>query len=375
MKFGTKPIILSIISAILLISTVSFYLESSAWRSYAGALEDENAELNQSLDQRSSELEAEKETTKFLTGELGHMTSLLNETNASLVGCYGDLADETELYDECSVQKEQLTEFISETVVELDNLTAELDEFQQQVADSMSWFTFNSNIENLSFRYRYLADSCTSGDEINAACIPFIMVEEESWGYKREEGDHLLSFEEMIRNRGGDCEDWSLYFKGIFNYIKKEARNEKTLVSVISAAPGTNFNIYKDWYYEDATGRGVGTTEDNMYVICYDSHCIVAISDEEIETSEDVYKLRGAPAIEPQDGQYMFTIGSIGNPDICEPGDCNYAIDIWIVITDDDLYDFHYNGEWTGYKDYYDTAGYYKEKIGNISEIMEEAAK
>lgn len=374
MKLGSHTLLIAAVSVVLVILTIYFCLETQSWKEYAKLLEEENIQLNDTLKQTQSELEAEKETTISLTAEVADTTNLLNETNKSLNQCYSNLADETELYEECVVQKDQLTEFISETVVELDNLTAELDDFQNQIADSMAWFTFNSNIEKLSFRMKYLADSCTSGDEINAACIPFIMGKEEGWGFKSEASDRLLSLDEMVDNKGGDCEDWSLYFKGAFNYIKEEARNEKTLVSVVSSY-GNNFSIYRDWYYIDAAGKNVGTTEDNMYIICYDSHCIVAITDEEIKNSSDVYKLRGAPAIEPQDGKYMFTIGNIGAPDVCEPGNCNYAVDIWIVITDNDIYDFHYNEEWTGYQDYYEAAGHYKNQIETIADLLEEAAE
>jgi len=375
MRLKLLIVALIVFSFVLLVSTFYFYFESQNWREQAELLENENMQINNTLKQTQSALETEQETSEFLRSELSDTEDALNQTNNSLNKCRQDLEAETELYEECTSQKKQLTDFISETVVELDNLTAELDEFQNQIADSMSWFTLNSNIENLSFRMKYLVDKCTSGDEINAACIPFILVEEEGWGYKTEEGDHLLSFEEMIMNRGGDCEDWSLYFKGAFNYVKTQARNEKSLISVVPSSAGNTFQIYKEWHYLDATGRELGTTEDNLYVICYDSHCIVAITDQEIKNSSDIYKLRGAPALEPQDGQYMFTIGNIGAPDICEPGDCNYAVDIWIVITDDDIYDFHHNERWVGYKDYYQTAGYYREQIEEITDLMEEAAE
>jgi len=375
MKLTSPFMLLAIFSFVLLLFNFYFYLDGQGWKQKAESLEDENMQLNNTLEKTQTALEEEEELSESLGIELADTKIVLEKTNYSLNQCYDDLDDETELFEECTSQKKQLTDFISETVVALDNLTAELDEFQNQIADSMAWFTLNSNIENLSFRMKYLADKCTSGDEINAACIPFILVEEEGWGYKREQGDHLLSFEDMIRNNGGDCEDWSLYFKGVFNYIKKETRNEKSLISVVPSSAGNNFQIYQEWYYIDAAGKELGTTEDNMYVICYDSHCIVAITDEEIKNSSDIYKLRGSPALEPQDGRYMFTIGDIGMPDICEPEDCNYAIDIWIVITDDDIYDFHQNEEWVGYKDYYQTAGDYKEQIETIADLMEQAAQ
>ncbi len=359
------------VMAILAIFSVYLYIESGNLKAHTEALESENAELSADLGQAEDALEEEKKAVAALASELDSTNSLLLETNNSLGKCQQNLSTEITLYEECTEQRDELTQSLLEASSELQNISAELDGFQEQIADSMAWFKANSDIGNLSFRLRYLADKCTSGDEINAACIPFILQEEEGWGFKSEKKDRLLSLEEMVSNKGGDCEDWSLYFKAVFNYIKSEARNEKSLVSVVPSRTGGNFPVYKDWYYVDAAGKKVGTTEDNMYVICYDSHCVVAVTDEEVKNSSDIYKLRGAPAVEPQDGQYVFTIGGFGAPDICSPDSCNYAVDIWIVITDDDIYDFHYNREWTGYKDYYEKTEYYKEQIADITSLVE----
>ncbi|NYZ77232.1 hypothetical protein H0O02_02865 [Candidatus Micrarchaeota archaeon] len=223
----------------------------------------------------------------------------------------------------------------------------------------------------MSPRLQYLADKCTSNSEINAPCIPIAVKAEEGWDYKIDEGDRMLSLDDFALNKGGDCEDWSLYFKAAYNYLKQEDRPER---DIVSAVPGMgNFRIYGDHYYADARGRDIGTTRDYAYVICYDSHCIIAVSGQEIKNSSDVYKLRGAPAVEPQNGQYMFTIGNLLAPDICSEEECSYY-DIWMIITDNDIYDFHYNWQWVSYRDYYDAASYYKNKIDAMESLIEEEA-
>ena len=179
----------------------------------------------------------------------------------------------------------------------------------------------------------------------------------------------------LASNRGGDCEDWALFFKASYNYLKEDEREK----SIISAAPGLgDFRIYDDFYYPDAVEKEVGTTEDKVYVICYDSHCVVAVSSEEIKNSSDVQKLEGAYAVECQNGKYLFRIGSIGAPKICSPEICppsNYTYpDIWLVITDEDIYDFHYAGEWTGYRDYSSKAGIYREQVEAIRQMIGEKA-
>ena len=366
-----SPLITKGFVFLTLVLLVYLLFETIYWRDHAETLEAENADLNNTLALTQDRLASEKAKSASLENELEATKQTLDETNNSLNQCLEDLAHETELYENCTERNEELIEFLYETKDELENLSAELEGFEEQIEDSMSRFIENSNIENLSASLRYQIDKCSSNTEINAPCIPIVMKNEKQWSYKREEVDKLLTLDEMVKNKGGDCEDWSLYFKAAYNYLKEQDRPERYLVS---AVPGIgDFQIYEDWYYPNAQGREVGTTNDNLYVICYDSHCIVAISDEEIENSEDIYKLRGAPAVEPQDGQYMFTIGNILAPDICTADKCDYY-DIWIVITDDDIYDFHYNQEWMGYSDYYDAAAYYKDRVDAIKELIEQTA-
>jgi len=346
-----------------------FYLESSSWRTYSEELETKNVNLNETLVLTESRLNNEIDS---LNSELETTKQNLNETGSSLEQCYSDLDERSSELEVCLSRNEELGEFLSETSDELENLSAQLDAFEAQIKQSMSWFTNNSDMDTLSMSFKYQVDKCTTNTVINAACIPIVMKEEKHWSYKRdEELDDLLSLEEMSLNNGGDCEDWSLYFKAAYNYLKAEDRPERYLLSVV---PGIgDFQIYGDHYYTGAEGKEVGTTDDYVYIICYDSHCIVAISDQKIKNSGDIYKLRGAPAIEPQNGQYMFTIGNLLAPDICSPQYCDYS-DIWIVITDDDIYDFHYNWQWTSYKDYHEAAVYYKQRVDAMKSLVEQTA-
>ncbi len=349
---------------ILLIASIYLLFQNYVLSSLTEELQSKNSALEQTLDN-------EKALSSSLGSELEATKDELDETSAALGQCQTDLEQESSALDVCLTQNDELNEFLNETKDELELLAGQLDAFEAQIKQSMSWFTENSNMDTLPLSLKFQVDHCTSNTEINAACIPIVMKEEKGWAYKIDEGDELLSLEDMSLNKGGDCEDWSLYFKAAYNYLKAEDRPERYLVSVV---PGIGeFEIYGEHYYADAEPKEVGTTKDNVYIICYDSHCIVAISDVEIKNSSDVYKLRGAPAVEPQNGQYMFTIGSTFAPDICSPEECDYS-DIWIVITDDDIYDFHYNWMWVGYSDYYEAIRYYKSRIDAMNSLMEQTA-
>jgi len=363
-----------IATIVLLIAVVVLALQFFLSAEYTRALRAEISHLNQTLGDAQDELETERETSASLRTELEATEQLLNDTNASLQVCESGLENKTHELSVCLTRNDELSEFLDVTQEKLDLLGTELSSFEEQISLSMSWFTENSNIEVYPASLKYQVDKCTSNSEINAACIPIVMKEEKGWDYKIDEGDDLQSLEEISLNKGGDCEDWSLYFKAAYNYLKEEDRPERYIVS---AVPGTgDFEIYGPHYYAEAESKEVGTTEDYVYVICYDSHCIVAISDVEIKNSSDVYKLRGAPAIEPQNGQYMFTIGDTLAPDICSPdtcGDMTYApYDIWMIITDDDIYDFHYNSAWVGYSDYYRIAEYYQERVEAMNSLLEQ---
>lgn len=356
----------------LLLVSLFLFFENSRLADYSEQLETENNILNGTLILTQEDLAEEQELSSSLDAELEATEQQLNQTESSLEQCEEDLESESSELEVCLSRNEELGEFLNETRTELELLGENLDAFEAQIKQSMAWFTENSNLDVFPASLKYQVDKCTSNTEINSACIPIVMKEEKDWAYKVDEGDELQSLESISLNKGGDCEDWSLYFKAAYNYLKEDGRPERYLVS---AVPGTgDFQIYGSHYYADAESKEVGTTYDNVYIICYDSHCIVAISDAEIKNSSDVYKLRGAPAIEPQNGQYMFTIGGTLAPDICSPEECEYT-DIWTIITDDDIYDFHYNWNWVGYSDYYEVAGYYKSKVDAMNSLMDQMAE
>jgi hypothetical protein len=363
-KMDLFPVFLA---SLLFIFAVFFYFESVKWRDYSKELENENAALNNTLAFTRELLANETALSASLGSELESTRQVLDETNSSLRQCHYDLAIEKEQLNVCLSRNEELNAFLVETSSELENLSTELGGFQEQIEESMSWFTENSNMANFSPSLRYQIDKCTSNTEINAPCIPIVMKEEKGWTYRLEEEDRLLSLEEIVNNRGGDCEDWSLYFKAAYNYLKGQDRPERY---IISAVPGTgDFRIYSDHYYADAEGREAGTTNDYVYIICYDSHCVVAVSNQEIKNSTDVHKLEGAIAIEPQNGQYVFTVGNILAPNVCTADDCSYS-DIWLIITDDDIYDFHYNWRWVSYRDFYEGTVRYKNRVDAMEKLL-----
>ncbi|MEM2908872.1 MAG: hypothetical protein QXT05_02320 [Candidatus Bilamarchaeaceae archaeon] len=354
-------------SVLLLLCCVYFYFESERWRERAAALEEENAALSTSLIETEQKLGEEKATTASLRNELNELYITLNETNNSLGRCTDELTLERELYENCTEKSALLATELRKAREEMENLSVELSVFQQRINESMGWFKENSDIGILSPRIQYLIDRCSSGKEINLPCIPVIMKIEEDWLYKTEVKDTLLSINEFAENKGGDCEDWALFFKAAYNYLKaREASQE-----VVAAVPGSgNYKIYNNWFYKDAEKALLGTSEQNVYIICYNSHCVVALSNVTIRDGSDIQNLKGAPAIEPQSGQYYFTIGEPGAPSICSDTECDYGEDIWLVITDDDIYDFHYDNEWVGYKDYYKKAEDFRARIASVLSLI-----
>ena len=158
------------------------------------------------------------------------------------------------------------------------------------------------------------------------------------------------------------------FLQGTINYLRQRGAGKDQ--DLIAWQPGLgSFTIYNGWYYDNAVPKKVGTIDDYAYVVCYDSHCAVAISPEKIESSSDVPKLEGARVVESQNGMYLFTIGDGFGHEICSPTTCDDK-DIFIVITDDDIYE-HYNIGWLGYADFIGMSMDYQLALAEYMEFID----
>lgn len=118
-------------------------------------------------------------------------------------------------------------------------------------------------------------------------------------GYRYiEEGnaEHIESPSEFEENRGGDCEDWASFFRGLVLW----ARDRGYGLYLAKDEPGSIYLLYGGYYYDNADVYQVKSFEiKDVYIVCGDvddynspDHCVNYI---EFYGGEGVY-------VEPQTG-------------------------------------------------------------------------
>lgn len=349
-----------------------FFLNVYQYISYSNLKQLHIKYVNQ-INQEINNLKLEKER---LTKEL----SLLTEKNdklknefSNLQNNYSILREEyaalNESYVNITGNYTSLQNKYNTLKEEAEKLIAQLDEYAAKINESMSWFSSNSNIDYMKDRLKTslandLRSECysISSDECRIKTSCFLLVNSEFYGlryisdtslYGKE--DKLASLDEFLSNKGGDCEDYSLFYKAEVNNILNKCSGKKVVIeSYIITNNGEKYyvNNRQTWYIEDAEGRELKNGNKYPYVVCYLTepslgHCVVAFSRYKINDSTQISLLYGAELVEPQDGSYVGEIGK----EIRLPTLPDRINELMIVISDDDLYSFDENG-WKGYKDF-----------------------
>ncbi|MBL7169757.1 MAG: hypothetical protein ISS48_01965 [Candidatus Aenigmarchaeota archaeon] len=262
---------------------------------------------------------------------------------------------------------------------EVQSTIKKIETYQNEIQESMKWFNDNSILPEdkggnryLERTYRYLErEECIEkvGKKcyIKSACIHFVNSIRNRFNYKEDietslEEDKLQSLDEFLENKGGDCEDYSLFFKAENNYLKEESIESGCSDIVIEGWVESEGDKYyvdpKMEYFYDNAKRFLLKGEyiypnivcGNIYDLNLDKvsgHCVVAFTKEQI-SSEDLNELNEAPLIEPQSGEYMGLINDASSGIYLSK---NYGVSyIYEVITDDDLYLFSdENNKWLSY--------------------------
>lgn len=290
----------------------------------------------------------------------------LSEKNKNLENLYSQL---NETYTKTVENYTFLNKEYQNLKDEAKTLLTKLDEYEEKINESMGWFSLNSNIENMnnslkksiqddikSECYRIVFDEC----RIKTAC--FYLVNDEFYGLRYltdvslyKKNDKLASLEEFLSNKGGDCEDYSLFYKAQINYVLGKCKDKRiVLESYFPSENGARYfvNFRETWFIRDVEVKELEQGNTYPYVVCYLTepslgHCVVAFSRYKINSSDQIYLLDGAELIEPQDGSYLGEIGK----EIRLPVNPNQINELMIVINNNDLYSFDENG-WTGYQDF-----------------------
>lgn len=321
--------------------------------------------LNSSLKQAEAEL--------YLANERLNLTMIaLNETRQRLEEKESELAL---VREELNTTKTLLNITRSDYAL----LAAEVAALEDSINESIQWFRENSFLPGSAdwFTYR-VQNRCVKNKKLSLACVSYLMGQKLGFMYISEEGDRLFSIDEIISRRGGDCEDFSLFSKAMLNTLN--AMNEDAVVEAWSNGSG-RYVVYEEkegtattQWYVDGEAVELGELERIVpYVVCFavdyrSGHCIVALSEKNITSVDELGALEGAALFEPQNGMYMGAVGS--ELMLCGSSvlDCERAPGrISFVISNNDLYQFS-GGGWKSYH-------IYIQKASGMKQVLEEASR
>ena len=344
----------------------------------------QNATLISSVNSLNATVSDMAQKTSALSAQNSQLSQSLSSTQASLSSTQSELAaanGRISVLDASVAQKDSsIASLQAELATEQGKrgqLAQDYATLQQNINASMAWFrdnaVFPANLTwSSSIMAKRLGEDCIDRGSLNLGCVSYILTNVGFAIHYRTDtsangtkNDHLQSLKETINLGWGDCEDYSLLLKSIINMFKQNGQT----ASIVAWQPGgsTDFRIYPPeskstvtdqfWYYPNARGVSLGAVNGVFpYVVCYtvdsaSGHCVVALSGQEILSSQDTGKLSGAQIFEPQDGHYIGTVGSALG--ICGNSYCTHAPgEIYLIIADGDLYQ-HDGTMWAGYADYY----------------------
>ncbi|MGV8085698.1 MAG: hypothetical protein ACP5N9_05600 [Candidatus Bilamarchaeum sp.] len=283
----------------------------------------------------------------------------------------------SDLEIELNITKSSLsrsTDQLSQTRAEINTLSSELSSIENKVDSSISWFKDNSLLpSHLSGFKDNLEFSCVHSNIVNLACVPHLLEREYNFVYKLDNADKLYSISEMIERSGGDCEDYSLFLMATINNFKKDNSN----LQLESWEESNNrYVVYQSssfyWFY-NGTPKNLGKVGDLYpYMICFttyfdgvslEGHCVVALSEYNLQHTSDIAQLNGADIFEPQNGEYLGKVGQEYLLCVDRQKECELQVNyISLVVSDSDLTSFS-DGKWSNYLDY-------KQKISSLKKDL-----
>lgn len=266
---------------------------------------------------------------------------------------------------------EKLNEDYSILKDETNSLLIDINTYQEEIEESLEWYKTNSMLDDTTEQKRVkrqIDDNCieikNNECRIKLGCFYLINSEKLDLEYKYdktiyEKKDKLTSINDFLKNEGGDCEDYSLFFKAEYNYALNQCKDNNIILEgwkyPDSEDKETKYwlNFQKIWYLKDVAKIEI---KENIYpnIICgnlYDpiledisGHCMVAFTKKEIKSINDLSELDGAYIIEPQDGSFQGNINRENSEVYLLDENIWYdeTVASWIysIITDNDYFLF-----------------------------------
>lgn len=272
-----------------------------------------------------------------LKGKVSGLESELNVTEHELVGLNDSYHNLQSSFRKLKknhtwLQKryKNLTTKNEELVNQVESSLSKMKYFNEEIDDAISWFSENSDLDNAGLKdsqkdmlprkcFSIEDDQCT----IRSGCSSLFIDEYLDMHYREDfdahwDKDKLLSLEEFYENSGGDCEDYSLFVKAIFNSFLEECNTQDKTVTVKSFSFSQGDDDYfldkgDKWYYPDVT---LLEFTDYVYpvVVCgslmdpnageRSGHCVNALTKNPVHTLKDLDEFEDAILFESQTGEF-----------------------------------------------------------------------
>lgn len=305
----------------------------------------------------------------------------LNKNNSDLNSALRELTDK---FNSLSSKAANLEQSYSVLKEEVNTTISKIDSYEKEIQSSLDWFSNNSTLEGSEKVLLNLKSNCkketTKECSINLGCFHLVNKEFLNFVYKNDfdtskTEDKLQSIEEFIISKGGDCEDFSLFFKAEYNSLVSYCRGKPVLFAW-KEDKGNKFwaNFDNTWYLPDASK--VYLDKNNIFpsVVCgaisdpqtgkVNGHCVLAFVSKRIISSDDISVLNSSELVEPQTGEYLGFIGIDSGVFLISDNSTTESY-IDTLITDEDFYIFR-NNEWASYKKFGTDLNIQKENLNSL---------
>ncbi|MEM4755505.1 MAG: hypothetical protein QW594_00010 [Candidatus Woesearchaeota archaeon] len=307
------------------------------------------------ITQLKREVTEQNQQLSTLNKQLLYLTAALNQTSA----------EKQHVEKKFEALDEEYTR-VSETIASLFN---EIATYQEEIEASLAWYKRNAHLDESPEQKRVkrkidanCIEIANNYCKIKIGCFYLINSEELELHYQYDETlyekkDKITSIDEFLKNGGGDCEDYALFFKAEYNYALSQCKTNTIILEAWKHPTAEDkktkywLNFQKRRYLGDVA---IVEIKETIYptIICgnlYDlrrgeigGHCMIALTQKKIRTVDELSALDGAPIIEPQDGSFRGNINRENSEIYLLNKDhwYNESVKSWIysVITDTDYF-------------------------------------
>ena len=262
-----------------------------------------------------------------------NLNTRVSKLNGKIVNINNKVNQNYNYTNQNSIRIKNLEEKFNTTIIsqrnEIQNLTSDLEKYNSELSNKLSWISSDASIKNFSeySNEKNLLSKCV-GEEINLGCVWYVIHDRLGMKYINDSifntSDTLFNLSEIYNHKGGDCEDLSLLFSASIRYLMDKYNINKFNGWISGTGKYTIYSTSDRTYYiSNANEKHFDARY--LYITCFEKspkvgHCIVSFCKNKVRNYTDLYKCNN---IEPQDYGGFTNIGPIwlyiSSNDLCMP--------------------------------------------------------